>query len=196
MNTWKIPDPTSSRVRLINTGPKFQAEHYDIPSDAVSPAESPRYLGNSAFIDRPDPSLQARMRRLPKGDDPSKQLTVYAWPEGAAEPVEVQIAVRGNLAQEHPKRMKGVSRPPGKPQFRKLIPKQKFGDKNAPISSDDFKAEMQRASVTPQRPLPEETYERITRDVEAAKDLPRQKVHLEDYDIYGEDTDDGPAYLV
>lgn len=122
----------------------------------------------------------ARMSKVPK--EKFSKRTLYAWPEGATEAVKVQINAKGKTTADSEEPFQRFSQHSGKqPRFRKLAPKQKR-DKNAPISPDDFMAEMLGGTqAAPQRPLPEETYQRITKGLESARNLPRQKVNLEDF---------------
>ncbi|KAH6660645.1 hypothetical protein BKA67DRAFT_61087 [Truncatella angustata] len=130
--------------------------------------------------DAPDPSLAPRMYKYQSHNTAPKRpqnRIVYAWPEGATEAVEMRVNV--------PRKKY--------PQFRKIQFEEKITDQYAPVKPDDFMAVMKE---TPQRPLPEETYRRITQGVESAKKLPPQKVQLEDFDIYGSEDIDESDYLI
>ncbi|KAF3016839.1 hypothetical protein E8E14_011389 [Neopestalotiopsis sp. 37M] len=107
-----------------------------------------------------------------------RRRVVYAWPEGSKEAVEVVVDHTGKVISQMPDRVRRIQRKPGTPlSFRKVA----YNESEVA----DFATATEATS--PQRPLPEETYARITRGVESARQLPPQKVALEDFDILDHD---------
>ncbi|KAK9417788.1 putative DNL-type domain-containing protein [Seiridium unicorne] len=201
--------PESSRARFIDVDSKFRPEHYDAseresllcvdtasefittqpePTHSSTPASTP------ASMQRPEQEHAQDSIKEP-AKKPRKR-TMYAWPEGATEPVKVKVKVdsRGNIApwpQEQPRQW---SRRLIKSPHSRKIASTKERDPNASTSPETIIAEMM-AKVIPPRPLPEKTYPRITKGVESARMLPPQRVQLEDFDAYRTVTRRGSKYL-
>ncbi|ETS87402.1 hypothetical protein PFICI_01230 [Pestalotiopsis fici W106-1] len=152
-----------ARVRLGSVGRKFpvQQRKPDSTPASVPEAGSPTETG-------------------------PRTRTIYAWPEGSREAVEVLVDIdTGKVLSQMPDRVRRIQRQPGATlHFRKVT-------YAPPDSTQGSVAELAKATEvsSPQRPLPEETYERIARGVESAKELPPQKVSLEEFNLFEAETE-------
>ncbi|KAK9782102.1 putative DNL-type domain-containing protein [Seiridium cardinale] len=170
---------------FITTQP--EPTHFSTPASTSASTPASTSASTPASISASTPAFTQRPEQEPAQDsikEPAKKprkRAMYAWPEGATEPVKVKVDSRGNIAPWPQEQTRQWSRRLIKSPHSHKIASTKERDPNASTSPETIIAQMM-AKVIPPQPLPEKTYQRVTKGVESARMLPPQRVQLEDFD--------------